>query len=405
MNGASPKKLLEWIGKQNGISELVPSITSSAPINLVRPTELNIKFLQALHQSTGIKADVLRRMTYHSLNLVVNRHHGCFDKRFRWCPACVYETVRMDNPTHFRLYWSLTGIKGCPIHRTPLQTRCPVCGSFQDGWRTRESLAQCISCEASLAYSYLFSDKQSIRKILPTEILDSPDLILLTKFISEGNGAALITDGPRKALQEAFDYAWERNEEREYFENLPRDECLAYLHCNKPITLTTARRLAYRTGVPLIDLMCGSSKQSTRELDVNWREKLPQSITPHKRKPNKNVIGVEPIIKQVLKSHERPSLRELSRRVGVSTGGLSYYFHDECMLVSKRYKERLEEEKIEKQKESARVVQTAIIEWNKVRINPPSHKGLLKRLFPSSGLPKHILRAEIARALESKSKR
>jgi hypothetical protein len=233
---------------------------------------------------------------------------------------------------------------------------------------------------------------------------EAPDLILLTKFISDGNSHALKTDGPRKALHEAFDYAWNRNEELEYFKKLPRDECLAYLHCNKPITLTTARRLAFRTGVPLVDLLCGSSIESTREIDANWRDELPDSLRPQKRKPYINVERVQEKIKQVLKDPQRPSLREFSQQVGISTGGLAYYFYAQCTLISKRYKQRLAEEKNQKNEAAAHAVHSAILQWKKERIDAPSHKGLLKLLFPSSGLPKHVLRAEISRSLDSKSK-
>ncbi|PLY12615.1 MAG: hypothetical protein C0631_16570 [Sedimenticola sp.] len=404
VNGASPKKILEWIGKKNGISELVPSIASSAPINLVRPTKLNAKFLSALSQSTGVDVNILGRMTYHSLDLVVNRHQGCFDKRFRWCPACIYETANMNHPTHFRLYWSLTGFNNCPIHHTPLQTRCPVCGSYQDSWRNRDALDVCVSCGTTLGYSYLHPELITAAGMVSQQAPEAPDLILLTKFISEGNSHALKPDGPRKALYEAFDYAWNRNEELEYFKKLPRDECLAYLHCNKPITITTARRLAFRTGVPLVDLLCGSTKECTRELDANWRDELPDSLKPQKRKPYIDVEHAQEAIKQALKDPQRPSLRDFSQQIGISTGGLSYYFYDQCTLISKRYKQRLVEEKMEKKDAAAKAVRDAIFQWQKERIDPPSHKGLLKLLFPSSGLPKHVLRATIARSLDVKTK-
>jgi hypothetical protein len=228
-------------------------------------------------------------------------------------------------------------------------------------------------------------------------LFDQHDLIQLTEYIARGG--SFCTDGPRISLNDTFNAAWDRSEEKIFYKKIPRDELLAYIHCNKPITLTTARRLALRTGISLVDFLCGVSKSTTRELDPNWSERLPLALQPKKRRRLPNKSATLKHLQAAVQRNDRLSLSQVSKEIGVSTGGLFYIAPNLCNLLVQRHRELLQKEK-EKKVESARKLIADSIKTYECNFNTlPGKKTLLKILYPSSGIPKHILRDNIEQAI------
>lgn len=394
-NGASPRRIVEWICAKNDIPDVANSILASSPATLVRPNYLNARFAYALAKSTGFSTSIIERMTFYPLIGVVQRSPKCFDEHFKWCSACTAESVRSRTEFYFRLYWSFSNVSLCAIHHTNLTSFCPACESRQFGWRIRLNIGHCIRCGADLGADYDGIQKGNSWNC------DSADLLDLCEVIAKGETHQFKEDGARLALQGAFDAAWHREEELEYYKKIPRDECLAFLHSNKPISLTTARRLAARTGIPLVETLRGNGAEYSNELSYDWRSKLPANLAPMIRVPRIDKELAAHGIIEALDDADRLSLRQVARRLRISPGGLAYHFPNESRRISERYKGRLDEEKRQKRNQAKAAVRTAIEEWTRNRADSPTKKGLLKQLFPSSGIPKHVLITAISEAVDA----
>lgn len=56
---------------------------------------------------------------------------GLLRRSRAWCPACMFESVKVDDTHHDRLLWTLPNIARCPTHKVLLHTSCGKCGCRQ----------------------------------------------------------------------------------------------------------------------------------------------------------------------------------------------------------------------------------------------------------------------------------
>jgi hypothetical protein len=80
---------------------------------------------------------------------ILNRDHLVRRDRV-WCPHC-YNDDRATGITYDRLIWSIQEVTVCPVHKTPLESRCPHCGKAIPYTTGCYKPGRCPLCGADLA--------------------------------------------------------------------------------------------------------------------------------------------------------------------------------------------------------------------------------------------------------------
>ncbi len=365
--------------------------TPTKPGELVRPNETNQRLVEIISACTGRSASELTTLTFLPLIKAVDRSPSAYAQDIRWCPECLAQQFSTNAECYLKLGWHLSGSTHCAVHRLPLQDRCAICQSGQNTWKARGDLYCCTNCGAALS--------------IPTDgahpinswQFDSPDLVELVDLLSKLNGASLPRQAPRECLERLFNQAWLNEDEQHFWRMIPRDECLAYLYCNKRISLTTARRLAYRLGLRLVDLLGGDITRTNRQLSQGWNSNLPAKLQPNPRVRIQNPEQVRASLESALAESEEksPSLRSLAEAVGVSTGGLWYRFPEHCAQIVGAYKQRLDDEITHKRQLALDEIRTIRREVLNGTRQPEGKKAILREVMRRTGLAKHLVRHAI----------
>jgi hypothetical protein len=95
---------------------------------------------------------------------------------------------------------------------------------------------------------------------------------------------------------------------------------------------------------------------------------------------------------------EAPSLKEVTRRLGVSHGCLRYVAPESVRRIVARHSIRAAREATYR-KLRATIVVAEFLAARRAELQPISRKAALRALYPSAGLPKRLLRREINRSL------
>lgn len=359
----------------------------------VRPNGTTRLLVEALAAATHRQE--LRCGTFLALEQALDRCMGTFDRSLRWCPICVHEFLASDDDGYFKLQWQLTDVPRCTVHGVSLIDACPHCGSNQNGSARRKDCLHCLRCDRPL-YSVgdVASGPGSWR-------VEASDLIGLVEEISRDVGLLYPSEGPRKVLTELFERVWRQEHELRLWRMIPRDECLTIIDGSVPVTLKTARRLAYCLGIRLPDLIAGVLAPTTPLLDASWTEKLPATMRPKRRAARRDreriMLALENAVRAGRKG--RPiALRQVAKDLGVSTGCLSYHFPELSRELLSLYDHWRHEERRRKALEARSAVLTYIATCS--MDGSVSKKGMLRELRAETRLPKEILRAEIRRHFE-----
>lgn len=334
------------------------------------------------------KLDALRSATFLPLREVLNRSMRGFSKEFRWCPACLQEQMRSDTPSYFKLAWLLQDVKACRHHRMRLREVCRRCRKPLDGKSRWASLANCCSCKAPL-----FQMRRTDRIVLDPQAT-APDLILLIADMAAAPSSVFPPHGVSSYLRKLLDLAVNTRHEIDLFRSLPYEECLRYASDNEPITLGTARRLAYYLEVPIFNLLLGG-EGANRSFGFAFKRPLPVWLArPHRsRSPHQHRLQ-----SQLSEWLEKPPLplARIARLMGVSTGSLRYQCPDQVAIISSRWKKKVRDARDLKIKNAKLLVWTEIAHWDFRQKAPMSRKALMRIVRNNSDLPKHLLRKAIS---------
>lgn len=386
----------QWHFRRNGIVGPLPNLTRNpgSLAQYVRPNELTTSLVEVLSAASG--QENLRSGTFLCLNGALSRCMKTFHRSMRWCPLCLAEFEQTGTEPYFKLYWSLTAFTHCSLHGAPLEHLCPHCHARQDGFGVRASCARCARCKGALTVGGDSTPPPDSWRVEGADIVDLLDQIGSTPNLE------FPADGVRRLLQEQFDRAWELDQCERLWKAIPRDQYLAILFGQVPITFMTARRLAFRLGVPLIDLLQGSLQQTTGVLDPSWSAQLPRVMRPKRRVARHDrkrlLTGITKAISFSDASAPR-SLIEVARDLKVTTGCLRYHFPTQSKAILDRHAawERSERQRKEFEARCAALAYVARHDGSRAL----THKGILRQLRKSTGLPKELLRREIALAFDS----
>ncbi len=377
-------------------AQLLAALRKSPDLPIVvRPNELTKTIVDMLARATGNRT--LSCSTFLALKDALDRSVGTFSKTLRWCRGCVADFIAADDPGYFKLAWHLVDVTHCPVHRLPLVDRCAKCQRPQRGTRRFDNCISCFSCGCPLS-------EGTPQRSRPSWSHEGDDLIQLVAAIGVDSTLSFPNNGVREVLSKLFDNAWEHEQELKFYSIMPRDECLALISGDIPISLTMARKISFRLGIPLVDLLSGTIHDSAPGiLNVEWTATLPSQMRPKTRLKRKERDVLLERLNNSLNSafaEHPPSLKALARDLGVSVGCLHYHFPQLAKEVIQRHKQwRIAE--AERKARQARAAALAFFTSERYAHLPKSKKHALRVLMRETGLPKNLLRREILTAVEA----
>lgn len=359
----------------------------------VRPNDTTRQLVEIFTHATG-QPD-LRCSTFLALQDAIDRSMNTFTSHASWCPACMREFEAAGDPGYFKLIWQLKAVTHCLTHRLPLRNTCAVCGSYQNGLGARSDCRTCKKCGSPLSEGYDVSSRPDSWES------HGADLIELVELIANDATLAFPAKGVRGILSAIFDEVWNKEHERKFWELIPRDECISIVTGHQPVSLMTARRIAFRLGMHLSDLLAGKVTMTSEVLDPAWTYVLPQDMRPRKRQPPRDKDKVLERLRLALlvnNTAHPPALEVIARLAGVSVGYLHYHFPTIANTIIERHR-IWEEERKQNVRLKARSAILAFFTSEKYAFERKSRKHALQVLRAETGLPKNVLRQEIATVL------
>ena len=236
------------------------SIVNRGLTVLVRPELQPALLVQQLQVSAPVYAALLPRMTFQCLQKAFDLPSKALATTFKWCACCFHQHLVDGTPPYLRLLWHFEDVDYCHQHRVKLQRVCGECGARQDRKSVRGELHKCVICAESLA-------KNGKERPLDSWRHDDQDLIDLVCSIAKGEFSAAIPGAVRKSINSLFDEAWKMEQEREFWQLIPRNECIAVVECRMPITFEMVRRYSKTFQISLADLLLGKTPR-TKQLSA-----------------------------------------------------------------------------------------------------------------------------------------
>jgi hypothetical protein len=316
---------------------------------------------------------------------------------FRWCPECIGEMLELGEEPYFKLIWHFHAVKACPIHRSPFMQACDYCGCGQTTYRKVRNLGTCQHCARPL----------SLRKTpIQTSDLEpswedvGQDVLELVSEVQRHGVSSLPPDGLVTSVDQLFDHYWKLDKEKRFYELLSREKLLAVVYHRKSLCLNDARKLSFRLGISLYDLISGNAIQTTPLLTVadycpfpkSFRNPIHHEVRDHKailrrlKKLSRTTQGCPPL-----------SLKGTAKELGVSIGYLKYRFPVQVEEITTRYKLFKEEDYLKK----IYLAQKRSLEYFMSRAgntSPKSRKQAYRQLREETGLPKWVLKKAIQTA-------
>ena len=355
----------------------------------VRPNFTTQETVRVIEHVTGLKN--LGSSTFLSLYEALDRSVGVFSRYMRWCSICMGEFEAQGDSGYFKLIWHLRSVVHCPTHGVKLIDKCPHCDGKQSTFGVRREAIKCQQCGESIAGKITEDDMSNSWEV------ECIDLLNLVRFISKNSGYVFPKNGVRKVVSKLFDDAWKNKEEEKFWSVIPKEECIGIDTGHKPMTLTIARRVAYRLGVNLLDLLSGEIEMYSATLDSEWLSDLPIDIKPKKRKKQHDREKIHKNIIKVIKSRKDkspPAFRVVAKEVGVSTGCIQYHFPSLAHAIIEDHKQWQHAEQLRKRREARSQAMQYLTNKDNYGITK-SRKSAYKYIREKTGLPKFILKEEI----------
>lgn len=358
---------------------------------LVRPNETNQRLLSMLMTATG-NTD-LSSTTFISLRSALHRSMNTFADAIRWCPLCMAEHEAAEDGGYFKLLWSFKAVTHCPDHGVALIEECPGCGQHQSGLGRKGPCVRCSHCGGSLGQIPGPLD------VMPSWQRTHGDLQTLVEKIANEPTVSFPTNGVESVVSQLFDIAWDRGEEAQLWQLIPRDECLAIVHGQIPMTLAHARLLSFRLRIDLVDLLSGEAIQADDLFDGDWRP-VPSDLKRKKRRAKHDRRQILERVKAIVDRGGQdapPPLRQVANAVGVSTGHLRYQFPmvaKDIVETHKAWKARV----LRQQSITAKAEVMKFAAECFATNQPLSKKRALATIRANTAIPKHTLRKAIAAA-------
>ncbi|WP_081500635.1 TniQ family protein [Dyella japonica] len=278
-------------------------------------------YLDIVKEATGCEA--IERTTFLALKGALDPNgHGVIRPDRAWCPACLEEAHLSGEQFYDRLAWATKAIRRCPIHKLSLSTKCPSCHATQLHYHHLGAMDLCFKCKSPLrtvAEAWVVIPEPQlyerecldlVGKISAGELRIAPNAysVFITTF------AEYLSPLGKKISRFAY--------------KAPRRPQLA--REGRPPRLDTLLRRCAAFGVSPADVLSDPEGTAKSACLLEFaRLDLPATA-----KPRRAAELVE-LARRRLESEldearidAIPSLRQIARDVGVSTGFLNFHFPD-----------------------------------------------------------------------------
>lgn len=320
-----------------------------------------------------------------------------FLEGFRWCPECIGEMLALDEEPYFKLIWHFSAIKVCAIHRVPLLQACDYCGCGQTTYRKKRHLGACQKCAYPLSYR---KRKIQFEDFTPSWEDVGQDVLELVSDVQKLSENSLPADGVVISVEQLFDHYWRLDKEEKFYCLLSRDKLLTVVNNRRSLCLNDARKLSFRLGISLYDLISGNAVNTTPLLEFDDYCPFPKSFRNpvHREVRDHNVILKKlMILSNTVQDRTPLSLKATARELGVSVGYLEYRFPVQVKEITTKYKQFKQAEHLRKiylaQKRSLEYFLSA-----SEGVAPKSRKQAYRQLKEETGLPKWVLKKAIQTA-------
>ncbi|WP_026375753.1 TniQ family protein [Aestuariibacter salexigens] len=329
------------------------------------------------------------------LDKALGASRGEVSKNFRWCPECFHEMSQLCIPAYFKLIWFMKSVTACPIHRTPILEVCPSCNKTQNTYTRVKEMGLCQFCGHELRKRKTRLRRSSIRHSWDDI---GVDVVKLFQHMNDIPAKHFPENGAVTSLNSLLDYYWDSNRESEFYSVMSRDEMLSLTHQQKEISFKTARKIAFRLGLPLYEFLAGKAKEVTMSLDPKLFCALPPGFLEVRKKVKNDHRLIIRKIKHYLKQQNSPpTIREVAEATGISIGYLEYRYP---ALVSQLVHRRREHVNLEKHRLQNVATNEALSFFvgAKYKASNLSKREAYRALRTSTQLPKRMIKVGIQKA-------
>lgn len=374
-------------GPPDSSDSLAAGIQSQPFAGLVRPNSTTLGVLRSTSLHTVEASDTLIQGTFALLTPALRRSYNTYARAVRWCPACLAEQAVDHSSAYLKLVWFLQDVRACSSHRIRLRDRCPTCLRFPRPLNRWTCLRTCQFCAGRLD-QVTQADSSAVD---PQEA--APDLV---KFVGDlvHRRSPFAVGAVNQYVDAVFNEAWASEREQELWQKLPRDDCLRYAAPSEPVTLPTARRIAYLLEVPICELLEGHAP-SIQSFGFATEHPLPAPMQPAKRGRIADTTAIERYLITALEEGRPHSLREAAREIGTTVGAMRYHFPGLVSRLSLLWSSHIAAELVRKKARAREAVFSSIETWRTSQARPLTRKALLVELSGRTGLPKNVLREAI----------
>lgn len=364
------------------------------PEALLQPNQTTMKLSSILGLMTS---QPLEQSTLIWLSKALGRSSLELVKNYRWCPECFSEMKSSDVDPHIKLKWHMSAIKFCPVHGTDFISKCQKCGCDQTGYDRKADFSTCQNCRADL----------SIRIVKPHEHHkhysweeNGFDLIKLFEDMADIKYAMLPEDGVLTSIKSAFDFYWERDEEQSFYKLFGRDESIALMHKQLPVSLLKARRYAFKLGVSLYTLMSGRAAYETLVINPSELCLLPEGYASIRPKRNYDHCEKLRKINEFIKQHDSPSLKQVCEATGVSVGYVRYRYPSLAQKIADTYLDHQRQEHLRKMYYAQKVALSYFYD-QKYGDEPKTKIAAYREVKRETGLSKGMIDQAVKRAYDA----
>lgn len=263
-----------------------------------------------------------------------------------WCELCWREDSAAGRRCHGRLMWRLQLYSVCLMHRSPLATHCPHCGSRQPIIPVLPTLDRCNRCRRALLTG--LKPSSSATAIQMAEATFAADLVRLRATLPAKPLLALLDRLRRVIAATGLDRkGWCRSIGLQ-----PRALCGWFSKGQRP-GAEMLFRICTALNVPLPDLL----------VDMPLPRTLPTQAPPSRRRRHHSETVRENVgfqLRSALQQADPLPLRAIAARHGVSRTFLPYWYPKETRaLIQRRSQVRRAKHSREKARR-LRVLQTVV---------------------------------------------
>lgn len=260
-----------------------------------------------------------------------------------WCSSCFREWFKNGDPLYEPLIWTLSSVRICGRHESPLRTTCSWCGKPQPVLGRTYPIGYCSFCGRQLW-------SKEDEKVEGKEHVTEWDLWVVMEV------ERLLSASPSEsgmATQKRFQSAVAEVVRHLKVTNTQElDRSIGFGES----TITQWRRgrgkprfdyfllFCFKTNIVPKDMLCQSSEEFLRNSRrPGSKEKISRKKVSRKQEELRKMVKKEMEI--LFSTEDAPSLKEFARNAGVGLGYMRYRFPEESKRIAGRYRERLRKSK------------------------------------------------------------